>query len=146
MSADSAAERVVSESTEQTERIAADLAARLEPGDVVLLGGELGSGKTAFVRGAAKALGAAGPITSPTYAIGNVYRGAEVEIAHLDLYRLNSISIDDEAVTDDFLTPRRIAFVEWPHDELAESERLRAVVELTHLGEDRREIAVRWMR
>lgn len=137
---------IVSDSVEQTERLAAQLAQRLSPGDIVLLSGELGSGKTAFVRGAARALGVSGPVTSPTYAIGNVYAGAAGEIAHLDLYRLDSLSIDDEAVTDDFLTPERIGFVEWPHGELTDEPRLRAVVELAHLGENEREIAVRWVR
>lgn len=139
-------EVIVSDSVEQTERVAALLATQLSPGDIVLLSGELGSGKTAFVRGAARALGVAGPVTSPTYAIGNVYTGESGEIAHLDLYRLDSLSIDDEAVTDDFLTPERIGFVEWPHGELTDEARLRAVVELAHLGEHEREIAVRWVR
>lgn len=139
-------QELVSDSVEATERFAAEVAAELAPGNIVLLSGELGSGKTAFVRGAVRALGVEGPVTSPTYAIGNVYAGARGEIAHLDLYRLDAISIDDEAVTDDFLTPERIAFVEWPHGELTGNERLRAIVELTHVGEHERRIAVRWKR
>jgi tRNA threonylcarbamoyladenosine biosynthesis protein TsaE len=63
---------VESDSPEETERIAASLAAGLSPGDVVLVQGELGSGKTTFVRGAARALGVEGPVTSPTYTIGHV--------------------------------------------------------------------------
>ena len=64
-----------SDSPEETERLAARLAAELAPGDVVLVQGELGSGKTTFVRGAARALGVEGPVTSPTYTIGHRYRG-----------------------------------------------------------------------
>ncbi|MBJ7459616.1 MAG: tRNA (adenosine(37)-N6)-threonylcarbamoyltransferase complex ATPase subunit type 1 TsaE [Thermoleophilaceae bacterium] len=132
-------------SPDETAEIATSFAERLSPGDIVVLQGELGSGKTVFVRGAAHALGFAGRVTSPTFAIGNVYSGDRAEIAHLDLYRLGEIDVGDEAVLDDFLTPERIAFVEWPHDELADAERLRAVIALEHAGEDQRSIEIRWM-
>jgi tRNA threonylcarbamoyladenosine biosynthesis protein TsaE len=132
-------------SPEETAAIAADFAERLAAGDVIVLRGELGSGKTVFVRGAAGALGFEGRVTSPTFAIGNVYSGAKAEIAHLDLYRLAEIDVGDEAVLDDFLTPERIAFVEWPHDELAQAERLRAVVSLAHAGDDHRTLEIEWL-
>lgn len=132
-------------SPDETAAIATKFAERLAPGDVVVLQGELGSGKTVFVRGAAHALGFAGRVTSPTFAIGNVYSGSVAEIAHLDLYRLGEIDVGDEAVLDDFLTPERIGFVEWPHDELADADRLRAVIALEHAGEDHREIEIRWI-
>ena len=125
-------------------RIARAVAAKLLPGDVVVLGGELGSGKTVFVRGAAAELGYEGRVTSPTFAIGNVYSGAECEIAHLDLYRLAEIDTGDEAVVEDFLTSERIGFVEWPHDELADERKLAAVVRMAHAGEDRRTIEIEW--
>lgn len=132
-------------SAEETASVGARAAQRLSAGDVVVLRGELGSGKTVFVRGAASALGFEGRVTSPTFAIGNVYSGERAEIAHLDLYRLAEIDVGDEAVLDDFLTPERIAFVEWPHDELANAERLRAIVSLEHRGEDQRAIEIRWL-
>lgn len=131
-------------SPEETAAVAADFAAQLQAGDVVVLSGELGSGKTAFVRGAAAALGFTDRVTSPTFAIGNVYRAPAVEIAHLDLYRLAEIDVGDEAVLDDFLTPERIAFIEWPHDQLADDPRLRAVVGFEHGGEDVRRISIDW--
>lgn len=137
-------ETLSSRSAEDTERIAAELAARLVPGDVVLLAGELGAGKTTFVRGAARALGVSDPVTSPTFAIGNLYTAPGAEIAHIDLYRLDSIDVTDEAVLEDFLGPARIAFIEWPHDELAALPAVRAVVELAHAGGDRRELSVDW--
>ena len=136
--------RFTSASTEETGEIAAAFARRLKQGDVVLLSGELGSGKTVFVRAAARALGVKGRVTSPTFAIGNVYDAGDFEVAHLDLYRLDAIGVDDEAVLDDFLTPERVAFVEWPHGELASAARLAATVELAHAGEDSREINVTW--
>src|SRR3954466_7279234 len=94
-----------SSSPEETERIAAELAAELEPGDLVLVSGELGSGKTTFVRGACRALGVAGPVTSPTFTIGQVYPANGVEVAHLDLYRLETLAGEDPALLDDYVTP-----------------------------------------
>jgi tRNA threonylcarbamoyladenosine biosynthesis protein TsaE len=129
---------------DQTEQRAAEVAAKLLPGDVVLLAGDLGAGKTTFVRGAARKLGVSVRVTSPTFAIGNVYEGDGIEIAHVDLYRLDHISTGDEAVVDDFLTPQRIAFIEWPHDELAEQANVRAVVTLAHAGEDERVMSIEW--
>src|SRR2546423_11226776 len=97
---------------EETEAAGARLAARLRSGDVVMVSGELGVGKTTFVRGACRALGVVGPVTSPTFEIGHVYAG-RVEIAHLDLYRLASLAGEDPALLDDYLTPDRIRLVEW---------------------------------
>lgn len=134
-----------SASPEQTAEIAAAAARRLTPGDVVLLRGELGSGKTVFVRGAAGALGVTSRVTSPTFAVGNVYSGEALEIAHLDLYRLAEIDVDDEAVVGDFLTPERIGFVEWPHNQLGVQAKLRAIVSLAHAGGDRRKIDIEWI-
>ncbi|MFY9488937.1 MAG: tRNA (adenosine(37)-N6)-threonylcarbamoyltransferase complex ATPase subunit type 1 TsaE [Solirubrobacterales bacterium] len=136
---------IITTSPSDTEKFAAQFAARLRPGDLVLLSGDLGSGKTTFARAAARALGVVGPVTSPTFAIGNVHGGADgVEVAHLDLYRLDRLAIGDEATLDDFLTDQRIAFVEWPHDELIEFPRLRAIVEIDHAGGDSRELKVQW--
>ena len=125
----------------QTERAGARLAAALFPGDVVVVSGELGSGKTTFVRGACRRLGVDGPVTSPTFEIGHVYAG-RVEIAHLDLYRLPSLDGEDPALLDDYLTPERIAFVEWPGEATASIERVAARVGLEHLGGDSRAIEV----
>jgi len=126
---------------EATEAAGARLATRLEPGDVVLVGGELGSGKTTFVRGACRALGVAGPVTSPTFEIGHVYAG-RVEIAHVDLYRLPSLAGEDPALLDDYLTPERIGFVEWAAHAAGAIERVAARVTIEHQGGDRRAIAV----
>jgi tRNA threonylcarbamoyladenosine biosynthesis protein TsaE len=129
-------------SPEHTEAIAADLAGRLHPGDVVLVTGDLGSGKTTFVRGAARALGVDGPVTSPTFTIGQVYAGRGVEVAHLDLYRLASLDGEDPALLDDYLTPARVGFVEWPGAGEGSFERVAARVALEHRGGDRRVVTV----
>lgn len=126
---------------EQTEAIGARLAANLARGDVVLVSGELGAGKTTFVRGACRELGVSGPVTSPTFAIGQVLAG-RVEIAHLDLYRLVTLDDEDPALLDDYLTPDRIGFVEWPAVGGARLEGVVARVRIEHAGGDRRRIEV----
>ena len=80
-----------SSSAEETERIAGVVAGGLAPGDVVVVGGELGAGKTTFVRGVCRALGVTGPVTSPTFTIGHRYEG-RVTVSHLDLYRFEHLS------------------------------------------------------
>jgi tRNA threonylcarbamoyladenosine biosynthesis protein TsaE len=128
-------------SAAETERLGAQLAERLRPGDVVLVSGELGSGKTTFVRGACRALGVEGPVTSPTFTIGQLH-GGRVEVAHVDLYRLGSLAGEDPALLDDYLTPERIAFVEWPDAARPLVEAPAARVTLEHLGGDRRRVTV----
>jgi tRNA threonylcarbamoyladenosine biosynthesis protein TsaE len=130
-----------STSPQETEAAGAELAGRLVPGDVVLVSGELGSGKTTFVRGACRALGVDGPVTSPTFTIGQVLGGTP-EVAHLDLYRLDSLAAEDPALLDDYLTPERVAFVEWPAAGEPAFERVTARVVLEHLGGDRRRITI----
>jgi tRNA threonylcarbamoyladenosine biosynthesis protein TsaE len=126
---------------DETEAAGAELARRLDPGDVVLVSGELGTGKTTFVRGACRALGVEGPVTSPTFTIGQVLGGSP-EIAHLDLYRLGSLAGEDPALLDDYLTPERFGFVEWPAVAEPALERVVARVLLEHGGGDRRRITV----
>jgi tRNA threonylcarbamoyladenosine biosynthesis protein TsaE len=129
-------------SAAETEAVAAELAERLAPGDVVLVSGDLGAGKTTFVRGAARALGIEGPITSPTFTIGQVYAGRGLEVAHLDLYRLPTLGAEDPALLEDYLTADRVGFVEWPATPGAAFERVAARVALEHLGGDRRAVEV----
>ncbi|MFN2616144.1 MAG: tRNA (adenosine(37)-N6)-threonylcarbamoyltransferase complex ATPase subunit type 1 TsaE [Thermoleophilaceae bacterium] len=133
--------QVESSSSQDTEAAGARLAAGLAPGDVVLVSGELGSGKTTFIRGACRALGVTGPVTSPTFTIGQLHRG-RVEVAHLDLYRLPTLAGEDPALLDDYLTPERVGFVEWPAIGAPALARVRAGVRLEHLGGDRRRIVI----
>jgi len=125
-------------SPEQTEAAGARLAATLEPGDVVLVSGELGAGKTTFVRGACRALGVTANVTSPTFTIGHLYAG-DPDVAHLDLYRLDGA---EPGLLDDYLTPDRIGFLEWPELAEPELERVTARVRIEHAGESEREISV----
>jgi tRNA threonylcarbamoyladenosine biosynthesis protein TsaE len=101
-------------SAAETERAGAELAARLRPGDVVLVSGDLGAGKTTFVRGAMRALGVDAAITSPTFVVGLLYEGAAGPVAHLDLYRLAGLDDEDPGLLDPYFGPDTISFVEWP--------------------------------
>src|SRR6266566_10000515 len=125
---------VNSENASETEAAGARLAARLRPGDVVLVRGELGAGKTTFVRGAARALGVAVPVTSPSFSIGHRYCGQDVTVSHLDLYRLAGLGGEDPGLLDDYVGAGRIAFVEWPQEEEIELSRPRLRISLTHAG------------
>jgi tRNA threonylcarbamoyladenosine biosynthesis protein TsaE len=126
----------------ETEAAGASLARRLAPGDVVLVSGELGAGKTTFVRGACRELGVSEPVTSPTFTIGTLLAGRDLQVAHLDLYRLDSLEGEQPGLLDDYLTPERIAFVEWPEPAEAAPLPVAARVRLEHLGGDRRRITV----
>jgi tRNA threonylcarbamoyladenosine biosynthesis protein TsaE len=134
---------ILTESAAETEALGAELAARLEPGDVVVVSGEVGAGKTTLIRGACRALGVEGPVTSPTFTIGQRYEGGRVPVSHLDLYRLEGLADEDPALLDDYLAPGAIAFVEWPA--VAEPElagRRVVAVRLAHVGGDRREVEI----
>ena len=126
----------------ETEALGAELAAELRRDDVVLVRGDLGSGKTTFVRGAARALGVRDPITSPTFSIGHRYRGDGVIVSHIDLYRLAGLEGEDPALLADHLGPGGIAFVEWPEAAGAELAGRRFEVRLAHAGGDRRRIEI----
>ncbi len=99
------------------EDLAAKIALTLKPGDVVVLSGEVGAGKTTFVRAAARSLGVAERVTSPTYQLARSYEGTvdgrRVTVNHLDLYRIEGIEAGDVLELDDYLDPRAVTFVEW---------------------------------
>lgn len=125
------------DSPEQTEAAGAALAGRLAPGDVVLVSGDLGAGKTTFVRGALRALGVTGRVTSPTFVVGHLYE-THIRLAHLDLYRLAGMEDEEPDLLDPYFGSDTITFVEWPeHGEPSRPATHR--VTLAHAGGDRRE-------
>ena len=126
----------------ETESLGAELARELGPGDLVLVRGDLGAGKTTLVRGAALALGVTDPVTSPSFSIGHRYRARDVTVSHLDLYRLAGLEREDPGLLDDYVGDGRIAFVEWPLQGERELNGARFVVSLEHRGADRRRIEV----
>jgi tRNA threonylcarbamoyladenosine biosynthesis protein TsaE len=104
--------QVETASPQETERTAAALAVRLEPEDCVYVTGELGSGKTTFIRGACRALGVTGPVTSPTFTIGHRYAG-RVPVSHLDLYRFDAVSNEEWGDLEPYFDGA-VVFIEWP--------------------------------
>jgi tRNA threonylcarbamoyladenosine biosynthesis protein TsaE len=127
-------------SAAETERLGGRLAGFLEPGDVVAVAGELGAGKTTFVRGACRALGVEGPVSSPTFTIGHRYE-ASTPVAHLDLYRVNGLGAEEWGDLEPYFDGT-IAFVEWPEHAGAWLPPVRATVRLEHVDEDHRRIRI----
>jgi len=131
---------LASRSAGETERIAADLATRLQPGDVITVSGELGAGKTTFVRGASRALGVTSTVTSPTFTIGHRYAGS-VAVSHLDLYRFTGVSPAEWADLEPYFDDA-VVFVEWPEAGRAVLPRARVTVTLEHAGGDARRVTL----
>ena len=134
------AERLTTGSAEETEALGARIAAQLGHGALVVVSGDLGAGKTTLIRGACRALGVEEPVTSPTFTIGQRYRGDGVRVSHLDLYRLSGLEGEDPALLEDYLGPDAIAFVEWPAVAVDRIGRPALEVRMRHGGGDRREI------
>jgi tRNA threonylcarbamoyladenosine biosynthesis protein TsaE len=129
-----------SSSPGETERIAAAVARELQPGDVVTVSGELGAGKTTFVRGAARELGVEAPVTSPSYTVGNRYRG-RVDVSHLDLYRYETMREAEWGDLEPYFD-RAVCFVEWPEAGAAFLGPVRAEVSLRHANGSNRLIVL----
>jgi tRNA threonylcarbamoyladenosine biosynthesis protein TsaE len=129
-----------SASPAETEAVAATLARELRIGDVVTVSGDLGSGKTTFVRGACRALGVTVPVTSPTFTVGHRYP-ADPDVSHLDLFRFQGFSAaewgDLEPYFDD-----AICFVEWPEAAVGALPPVRVEVRLSHVDPAHRHITL----
>jgi tRNA threonylcarbamoyladenosine biosynthesis protein TsaE len=127
--------QITTGSPEETEEVAARVAAALRPGDVVTVSGELGSGKTTFVRGACRALGVTQPVTSPTFTVGHRYDG----VAPLDLDRFAGGSAAEWGDLEPYFDGT-IAFVEWPEAGEGALPAPRVRVRLRHIDETHRMI------
>ncbi len=128
----------------ETEAVGAEVAQQLAPGELVLVEGELGAGKTTFVRGACRALGVTAAVTSPTFTIGQRYR-APVAVAHVDLFRVENLDHEEADLLDEYIRRDTITFVEWPsvgENILARLGSIAARVRIEHGGGDRRIICV----
>lgn len=132
---------VISDSPQQTERIACALARTLRAGDVIAYRGGLGAGKTAFTRGLARGLGVNEPVTSPTYTIVNEYLSGRLPLFHFDMYRLSSAGELFEIGWDDYLARGGVCAVEWSenaHEAMAGA----ITVAIEDLGGTRRRITI----
>jgi len=133
---------VTSAAPAETEALAAALARELRGGDVVTISGELGSGKTTFVRGACRALGVEVPVTSPTFTIGHRYPADPVDVSHLDLYRFQGFSAAEWGDLEPYFQDT-ICFVEWPEAAAGALPPVRVEVRLAHIDRARRLITLR---
>jgi tRNA threonylcarbamoyladenosine biosynthesis protein TsaE len=131
---------LLSSSPDETEAIAGRLARLLAPGDVITVAGELGAGKTTFVRGACRELGVTQPVTSPTFTIGHRYRG-RIDVSHLDLYRFAGVTAAEWGDLEPYFEDA-ICFVEWPEAAGTGLPPVRASVSLAHVDPSRRRVAL----
>ena len=123
---------VSSASPAETEAVAAALAGGLRAGDVITVSGELGSGKTTFVRGACRALGVTVPVTSPTFTVGHRYPAEPTDVSHLDLYRFQGFSAAEWGDLEPYFQDA-ICFVEWPEAAADALPPVRMKVRLSHV-------------
>jgi tRNA threonylcarbamoyladenosine biosynthesis protein TsaE len=132
--------KIRSASPAETEAVAAALARKLRAGDVVTVSGELGTGKTTFVRGACRALGVTVPVTSPTFTVGHRYPG-NPDVSHLDLFRFQGFSAAEWGDLEPYFEDA-ICFVEWPEAAAGALPPVRVEVRLWHVDPARRLIAL----
>jgi len=130
-----------SRSEEQTACMAEGLAKLLKPGDLVFLIGQLGAGKTCFIRYAAKALGIREPVTSPSFTMAQTYSGV-IRVHHLDLYRLSSFSAEDAIDFEEFFEKDAVTFIEWPERAEPFIEEPDVIVRLEHVDLNSRRISI----
>lgn len=125
----------------ETRALAAELAATLAPGAVILLHGDLGAGKTVFVKGLAEGLGlTADAVTSPTFTLVHEYQGGRLSLFHLDLYRLAATELDEVGLDPD-QAERGVVVVEWA-ERLSHAPSAAIVVAIGDLGGEAREVRV----
>ena len=129
---------LTSSSPAETEEIAGRLARRLRAGDVVTVAGELGAGKTTFIRGACRALGVTRPVTSPTFTIGHRFDGNPA-VSHLDLYRFERLTEADLGALEPYFE-EAVCFVEWPEAAAGWLPEPRVEVRMSHVDPTHRRI------
>jgi tRNA threonylcarbamoyladenosine biosynthesis protein TsaE len=132
----------VTHSEEETVALARELAATLKPGAVLLLSGNLGAGKTAFVRGLAEGLGIdPAEVSSPTFALIHEYRGGRLTLYHVDLYRLDGAATEDLGL-EEIAAAAGVMAIEWP-ERLGRSMAGAVIIDMAIVGDTTREIGMR---
>ncbi|MBI5870450.1 MAG: tRNA (adenosine(37)-N6)-threonylcarbamoyltransferase complex ATPase subunit type 1 TsaE [Actinobacteria bacterium] len=132
---------ILSRSEEQTKCLAAGFSKLLQAGDIVFLIGQLGAGKTFFIRHAAEALGVSEPVTSPSYTMAQSYSGV-IRVHHLDLYRLSSFKAEDFMDFEEFFEEDAVTFIEWPESAAPFIEKPDAIIRLEHVDLNSRRISI----
>lgn len=130
-------------SPEETEKLGEELSASLKEGDRVALIGELGGGKTRFVRGIAKGLGSRGFVKSPSFTIINVYEGGRLPLYHIDLYRIGKADEFQSAGLEEFVFGRGVSAIEWADKSPELLEECGIIVSFSYINENEREIEIR---
>ena len=133
---------MLTHSPAETRALGRQLAASLQPGDVLLLYGDLGAGKSELTRGIAEGLGVSGPVTSPSFTIMNVYDDGRIPLYHFDWYRLESVEELYEMGMDEYLGGDGVAVVEWPTQCPEAIPETHLAVHITPAGENEREISL----
>ena len=126
----------------ETRALGRQLAQCLQPGDVLLLYGDLGAGKSEFTRGIAEGLGVTSTVTSPSFTILNVYEEGRIPLYHFDWYRLESVEELYEMGMDEYLGGDGVAVVEWPTQCPEAIPETHLAVHITPAGENEREISL----
>ena len=130
-------------SPKETEALGKRVAGELAAGDVVGLIGELGSGKTCFVRGVAGGLGSEGLIKSPSFTIINIYEGGRLPLHHIDLYRIARTGEFFDTGVEEYIYGEGVSVIEWADNVPGLLERCDLVIRFSHRGDDLREIEIK---
>ncbi|MBZ5524617.1 MAG: tRNA (adenosine(37)-N6)-threonylcarbamoyltransferase complex ATPase subunit type 1 TsaE [Acidobacteriia bacterium] len=132
-------------SADETTELVRQLARQLKPGSVVLLRGDLGAGKTTMVKGIAEGVHAARAedVTSPTFTLIHEYRGPEVTLYHIDLYRIDTQRELDTLALDDLMDPKHILLIEWGEKFERFAKERDAEIAIEHMGGDQRRVVLR---
>ena len=131
-----------SHSVEETQQLARAISDRVQPGDVILLVGDLGAGKSEFTRGLAQGLGVTATVTSPSFTILNVYDDGRIPLYHFDWYRLNSVEELYEMGMEEFLGGDGVAVVEWPSQCPEAIPETHLAIRLTPVDETTRDVTI----
>ncbi len=133
---------MLTNSPTETRDLGRRLAEMLRPGDVLLLWGDLGAGKSEMTRGIAEGLGVTSPVTSPSFTILNVYDEGSIPLYHFDWYRLNSVDELYEMGMDEYLGGDGIAVVEWPSQCPEAIPESHLAIRLTPVGDNARDVRI----
>jgi len=132
----------ISHSVAQTRRLGTRLGQLLRPGDVILLAGEFGAGKTCLTQGIAQGLGITRRVTSPSFTLVNEYPGGRLPLYHIDLYRVTGVQEVLDLGLDEYFYGAGVSVVEWPGQALAALPPEHLLIELSVIGKTKRELHI----